>query len=103
MVSNEKYTLSLGGELVKDFKRKNEYCDIAPGNSGIYIALHKGRGPQQFKVYMENIDRRKIPSSTSTIARHAACSVIHARVCPLANRLAIENGSATPTRNENDG
>jgi len=61
MVSNEAYMESLGGELVKDFRIENEYHDTAPGSSGIYTALHKGRGPQQFKVFMENIERRKIP------------------------------------------
>jgi len=69
MVSNETYMLSLGGDLVKDFHAENEYHDIAPGSSGIYTALHRGRGPQQFKVFMENIDRRKIPTLYSHRAK----------------------------------
>src|SRR5687767_14882949 len=39
----------------------------------------------------------------SNRARHTACHVIAAWLWPRAARLAIEKGSATPTRNENDG
>jgi hypothetical protein len=54
-------------------------------------------------VWGRPIDRKKTPSSTSTTARHSACRTIMPRDCPRASRLPIENGSETPTRNENDG
>src|SRR5208337_1030952 len=49
------------------------------------------------------IERRKIPRKTSTSDRQTACAAILPGDCPRASRLASENGSATPTRNENDG
>ncbi len=55
------------------------------------------------RVTSRPIERRKIPSATSMKARQNACSVIHPFAWPFARRLAIENGTATPTMNENDG
>ena len=49
------------------------------------------------------MERRKIPSATSTKARQSGVGVIQPATGRGASRLAIENGRATPTRNENDG
>ena len=54
-------------------------------------------------VWRWPIERRKTPWQTSTSDRQTACAVILPGDCPRASRLASENGSATPTRNENDG
>ena len=54
-------------------------------------------------VIFRPIDRRKIPSATSTRARQAAWSVDRPVDSPRRGPAAIENGKATPTRNENDG
>src|ERR1035438_1507221 len=55
------------------------------------------------RVWGSPTERRNTPSSVSSSARHSACHVIRLRLCPRAARLARENGSATPTRNENEG
>ena len=44
-----------------------------------------------------------MPSAISTSDRQAAWASIQPSFCPLAARLASENGRAAPTRNENDG
>ncbi len=63
MLTNEAYMLSLGGQVnrAKGFHGICEYGDIAPGGDALYMASHVGRGPGQFKVLMENIEKRKIP------------------------------------------
>ena len=59
----EAYMESLGGDVIGLTKnpKKSEYRDIAPGGDALYVAGHKGGGPRQFSVFMENINRRKIP------------------------------------------
>jgi 3-oxosteroid 1-dehydrogenase len=59
MVTNEQYMLSLGGEGTS--MSTSEYQDIAPGGDAIYLFSHQGNGPAQFKVLMENIEKREIP------------------------------------------
>jgi len=59
MVTNEEYMISLGGEGTR--LPKCEYSDIAPGGDALYSVIHKGGGPRQFKIFMENVDRRRIP------------------------------------------
>ena len=49
------------------------------------------------------MERRNTPSATSTRERHSACQNNSAKRAPLAMRLAIEYGIATPTKNENPG
>ena len=49
------------------------------------------------------MERRKTPSATSSSERHSAWPNIFPNVPPFAIRLAIEYGSATPTRNEKPG
>ena len=44
-----------------------------------------------------------MPSQTSSRERQSVCAIILPNEEPLANRRAIEYGSATPTRNEKDG
>lgn len=60
MVTNEEYSRSLGGG-VKRVPKAGEYRDIAPGGDAIYVAHHKGGGPEQFKVLLENIEKKQIP------------------------------------------
>jgi hypothetical protein len=49
------------------------------------------------------VDLRKMPSATSSSDLHSACANILPYVPPFANLDAIEYGSATPTRKENEG
>src|SRR5580704_15540608 len=49
------------------------------------------------------IDLRKNPKIMSTNARQNACPSCSPKLFPFAIRLAIEYGSATPTKNENPG
>src|SRR6266403_2158349 len=56
------------------------------------------------KYVMEwSIERRNTPSATNTSERHNACQNNSLKRAPFAMRLAIEYGSATPTRKENPG
>ena len=48
-------------------------------------------------------ERRKIPSQTSSAARKIACNSMPRNPCPAAERAAIENGTAAPTRKEKPG
>ncbi|MDP2644799.1 MAG: FAD-binding protein [Dehalococcoidia bacterium] len=63
MVSNEAYMTSLGGQVARaeGFNGMCEYGDLAPGADAIYMLHHAGNGPGQFKVLMDNVDRRQIP------------------------------------------
>jgi len=63
MLTNEEYMFSLGGkgERVLEPWVGCEFHDIAPGSDAIYLVRHKDGGPGQFKVFMENIDKRRIP------------------------------------------
>lgn len=59
MVMNEAYMRSLGGEGTR--MSKCEYEDVAPGGEAIYLFAQEGDGPVQFKILMENIEKRGIP------------------------------------------
>ncbi|MFC1816877.1 FAD-binding protein, partial [Thermodesulfobacteriota bacterium] len=63
MVTNEEYMRSMGSsvERAKGYLRSCEFYDVAPGSDAIYVSLHKGRSPKQFQIFMDNINRRKIP------------------------------------------
>jgi len=63
MLTNEAFMKSLGGKVnrTKGFNASCEYGDIAPGGDALYMLNHIGRGPGQFKVLMENVEKRKIP------------------------------------------
>ena len=59
MVTNETYMRSLGGEGTR--MSKCEYEDVAPGGDAIYLFAQEGNGPVQFKILMENVEKRGIP------------------------------------------
>ena len=59
MVTNEMYMRSLGGQGTR--MSKGEYEDVAPGGDAIYLFAHEGNGPLQFKILMDNIEKRGIP------------------------------------------
>jgi 3-oxosteroid 1-dehydrogenase len=59
MITNESYIRSLGGNGTRT--SECEYLDVAPGGDAIYLFYQKGNGAAQFKILMENVEKRGIP------------------------------------------
>lgn len=89
IVTNEAYMLSLGGQGKRSLERavQCEYRDIAPGGDSLYMFLHRGAGPGQFKVLMENIEKRNI----QVLYNHPAKEVIQHPVTGEILGVAAEN------------